>query len=186
MNTQLRLGRKQMEYTHSAYDIYVIKLSGVPIFAGCTGSDYCQAHDDKHILHSGLFTTFYFFANQSFEGSMIKTILFDDLQINFLVDEANKVMIAVNHPISVENIHIRKQLEYAHKTLIEKYHYLIESETSPNEYDFDSYKQDLVEIGLVPENLISILSKQASVGDVLHNKLKIPEITWDSDIDPTN
>ena len=110
-----------------AYDIYLLRLSGVPIFAGCTGSDYCTEHMNNHELHSAFLSAIYSFSKEVSVGNPLKSIVFDTIQINIKVDEPNDLMIAVVHPRGVEPDKIRQQIDAAHDLFLEKYKKKMES-----------------------------------------------------------
>ena len=60
----------------SIYDIYIVETSGIPIFAGCTATDYCKLHMDQHELQSGFLATMYNFSKETFKGSTFANYLF--------------------------------------------------------------------------------------------------------------
>jgi hypothetical protein len=153
-----------------AYDIYVIKTSGVPIFAGCTMTEYCQAHNDEHMMHSGLFMAIYALSKESFIDSTIRTIMFDKVQINFKFNIQKKFFIALIHSSKVESTSIITQLNHVHKVFTEKYSGWLDKAESPTRL-FEQFKSELKEYGIVP-NLGSMLSVQMGFKDVISKNLK--------------
>ncbi|WP_371802241.1 hypothetical protein [Candidatus Lokiarchaeum ossiferum] len=82
---------------NNLYDFYVIRLNGLPIFAGCSGTDYCQGHVAQHQLHAGFFSALYAFANEAFQDVRLETIYFDKIQMNLLISESDNIMIIFVH-----------------------------------------------------------------------------------------
>ncbi len=162
-----------MEYTNYAYDLYLIKTSGVPIFAGCCASAYCIDNPKEHMLHSGLLIALYSYSKQSFVHSTLKTITFDDRQINFNIDEEKGVMIVMIHPYHVEQFEIQTQLDKAYAVFLNDFEHLLKEDVY-DESLFEQYKAELLKIGIIPEDIHSILDAQLSAEEMILKKLHIP------------
>ncbi len=143
------------------YDLYVLNMSGLPIFAGCTGSEYCKNHLDQHELHSCFFSAIYAFSKESFKETVLRTISFDKLQINFLVDEPNDVQVIFVHPQSAKRAKVIKHLKIAHDLYLQKY----KARLPPNEVNealFTEFKKDLMANKIIPTiDIIATSSMQA-------------------------
>ncbi len=94
------------------FDIYILKTSGIPLMTGCTMTDFCKARMKHHELQSGFFGALFSFSQELFADEHIQSIIFENFQINFLIDPFTEIMFIVVHPITahVETIQ-RKLLE---------------------------------------------------------------------------
>ncbi len=152
--------KMQAQKSSSVYDIYVIKTSGVPLFAGCTGSDYCKLHLDQHELQSGFIAAIYSFSREVFKTSDIKTILYEDIQLNFKTDEEHGLIFVFVHPISAPQETIKMQLEAAYRRFVERYRDYL-AEDIIDEEIFESFQKDLNTLGITPhEQLMSVKEMQ--------------------------
>ncbi len=158
------------------YDLYVIKSSGIPLFAGCTQSDYCKLHMDQHELQAGFIAALYSFSKETFTTSRLKTILYDDIQLNFKVDEDKGLIFVFVHPVDADRAKITQLLEKAHHRFIERYRDVL-SDDLVNDELFRSFLQDLREIGVVKdENLAS--TKMMQLPQDHHAKKKPTLWSW--------
>ena len=57
------------------YDIFILKGSGLPLLAGCTGSEYCMMHADNHELQAGFLTALFSFSKEAFNSEILNKIL---------------------------------------------------------------------------------------------------------------
>jgi hypothetical protein len=141
-----------------AYDIYLLRLSGVPIFAGCTGSDYCTEHMNNHELQSAFLSAIYSFSKGISAGNPLRSVVFQTMQINIKVDEPNDLMIAVVHSKEVEPDKIREQIDAAHKLFLEKYKRKMDSSVPLNEEQlFRQFEKDLRDRKIVHKTSVQIL-----------------------------
>jgi hypothetical protein len=156
-----------------AYDIYLLRLSGVPIFAGCTGSDYCTEHINNHEMHGAFLSAIYTFSKGVSTGTTLKSIVLDTIQINIKVDEPNDLMIALVHPKEVDAGKIRLQMEAAHDLFLRKYKTRFEQGDSINEEQvFREFERDLREEKIIHKSFLrSVLGDVAKPMQMLKNKL---------------
>ena len=82
----------------SIYDIYVVEKSGIPLFAGCTASDYCKLHMDQHELQSGFLAAMYNFSKETFKDSTLRTINLDDITISMRSESEEGIILVFIHP----------------------------------------------------------------------------------------
>ena len=64
----------------SAYDVYVLKTSGVPLVSGCTGSKYCMEHAGQHELQSGFLAALNSFSQEAFDNENIRVLEMENIQ----------------------------------------------------------------------------------------------------------
>ncbi len=158
--------------SETIYDIYVLKTSGIPIFAGCTGTSYCQGHRDQHELHAGFFSALYMFSKENHIGSGLDSILFKDIQINFKIDEDADIILALVHPRGVDERTAHKHVDTAFDILMKRYIQKIDIHT-PNPSFFSSYRRDLFDAGITSrENLVQTGAMQLDRESVLKRWLK--------------
>jgi hypothetical protein len=156
-----------------AYDIYVLRLSGVPIFAGCTGSDYCTEHVKNHETHSAFLSAIYSFSKGLSADNRLKSIVFDTIQINMRVDERNDLMIVLVHPKEVAPEKIRQQIEAAHDLFLEKYKRRFERDASlSGEQIFKKFEKDLRERNILQRKFArSVLDEIATPMQTVRSRL---------------
>jgi hypothetical protein len=156
-----------------AYDIYILRLSGVPIFAGCTGSDYCTEHTENHETHSAFLSAIYSFSKALSARNPLKSIILDTIQINIKVDELNDLMIALVHPKEVKLEKIRQQMDAAHDLFLEKYKKRIEKDDSFNdEQIFREFEKDLKDRKIIHKTFVrSVLDDVAKPMQMLKDRL---------------
>ena len=156
-----------MSKDYDLYDLYVLKSYGIPIFAGCTGSDYCKGHHKQHELHVGFFSAIYSFSKESFVDTTIHSIIFDKIQINFEIDEETNIIIIFEHPCFVETDLIRNYLTKAMNIFLENYIEQLTDGVIRNDL-FKQYQQDLQRIGVLPNRKLHDTSEmQKKLRDLL-------------------
>ncbi len=147
--------KKMQSQDTSLYDIYVIKKSGLPLFAGCTQSDYCKLHMDQHELQAGFMAALYSFSKETFTSSELKTILYDDIQLNFKVNDEKGLIFVFVHPVDADREIIYQMLEKTRSRFVDRYKAVLDDDLI-NEEIFESFRQDLLDIGIMKdENLTS-------------------------------
>ena len=135
-------------FENSICDIFLLYTSGIPIFAGCTGSEYCMNHYESHELHAGFFSAIYNFSRETGIGSNLQSIIFDDIQLNFKIDELEKVMLVFVHMKTAKLRIIQKQLDYALGIFLKKYKPILRKHYIEREL-FVEFMNDLKEKGIV-------------------------------------
>ncbi|MHA2099695.1 MAG: hypothetical protein ACW99A_13545 [Candidatus Kariarchaeaceae archaeon] len=132
----------------SIYDMYVFDNSGIPIFAGCTTSDYCMQHAEQHPLHTGFMAAMQSFGKEVFSGNL-QQLKFPNVKLNFK-NMGDFTLVMVN-PDSVDDDLIQDKLVQASNLFKEKYENRVEifriSEELALEFNDDMYK-----IGLLPKD----------------------------------
>ncbi|MHA1372319.1 MAG: hypothetical protein ACTSWN_08800 [Promethearchaeota archaeon] len=152
------------------YDLYIIKISGIPIIAGCTGSDYCRLHSEQHELHAGFFSAMLAFSKEAFKGTIIKLIEFDKIQLNLLINEDRDFFIVFVHPSNVNKRKVRKHLFVAENLLLEKFPDLVSGMISDGEM-IEAYKDELRKKKILPSNrsLKNLWGMQKAWEDLIKN-----------------
>ncbi len=135
-----------------ADDVLILKTSGIPLFSRCYGGKTCKLHPD-HALQSGFLAAMYSFAKESFSQSGIKSVVFDDLKLDFKVDEEKELIIVFANPIEEDSEKVKKQLEDTYKRFIEKHGHNIDSLAIDNSA-YVSFDQDLLELDVVPRKSV--------------------------------
>lgn len=135
-----------------ADDVIILKTSGVPLFSRCYGGKTCRLHPD-HALQSGFLAALYSFAKESFSQSGIKSVLFQDLKLDFKVDEDNDLIIVFANPIEEDNQLIAKQLEATYNLFLEKYVDKINT-LAIDTNTFVDFDQDLLALDVVPRKSV--------------------------------
>ena len=141
----------------SLYDIYILKTSGIPLFAGCTATDYCMRHMDQHELQSGFLAAIHSFSKETFTEENLRQILYNDIKISFKSND--EIIMAFVHPIDYKNKKIEKDLEKAWKRFHEKYRDSI-NESLIEEKFFDDFREDLRDLGIIPDKIVSVKEAQ--------------------------
>ncbi|MHA1440920.1 MAG: hypothetical protein ACTSPK_03510 [Candidatus Heimdallarchaeota archaeon] len=135
-----------------ADDVLILKTSGIPLFSRCYGGKTCKLHPD-HALQSGFLAAMYSFAKESFSQSGIKSVVFDDLKLDFKVDEENELIIVFANPIEEDSEKVKQQLEDTYKRFIEKHGNNLDSLAIDNSA-YISFDQDLLELDVVPRKSV--------------------------------
>lgn len=138
----------QEEVELSIYDMYVMNNSGIPVFAGCTTSDYCAKHADQHPLHTGFIAALQSFGKEVFSGAL-QNLSFPDVKLNFKAI-GDHTLVFVN-PISADDDMIQEKLNQAAKVFKDKY----EKKIKPyyvSDKQFQDFNEDMYKIGLLPKN----------------------------------
>ncbi|MHA2029032.1 MAG: hypothetical protein ACXAC2_08555 [Candidatus Kariarchaeaceae archaeon] len=138
----------QEDTSLSIYDMYVIDDSGIPIFAGCTTSDYCMQHSDQHPLHTGFITAIQSFGKEVFSGDL-QNLRFPNVKIN-LKTVGNYSFVFVNPETSDEDL-IQNKLDQVAKVFKEKYEKNVKSFYQSDE-QFRNFNEDMYKLGLVPKD----------------------------------
>ena len=139
----------------AVYDIYIYKSSGELLLAGCTGTDYCNRHDNVHELHTGFMAAMNIFIKEVFAEEP-KTLLLSNIQINMKTEKG--ICIAMVHPITTSNELIVKVLTLTLKKFTEMFGVKLDK-YSTNEI-FDRFHPVLVELGLIQAKLENTLEGQ--------------------------
>ncbi|OLS25254.1 MAG: hypothetical protein HeimC2_19300 [Candidatus Heimdallarchaeota archaeon LC_2] len=130
----------------SIYDMYVLNNSGLPVFAGCTLSDFCLAHADQHPLHTGFLAALLSFGNEVFSGNL-QNLKFPTVNVN-MKTVGDYTFVFVNPKDVYENF-IKSKLDEFAKVFREKYENEIAEGYVTNE-QFENFQQDMIELGLIP------------------------------------
>jgi hypothetical protein len=145
-------------YDNSAYDIYLLQSSGLPLLAGCTGSDYCKKHGDQHDLHTGFISALNSFSQEVFTDTP-KTILYDQIQIN--IKSMFDITIVTVHPIKVKTSEINNQLDFILSKFHEKYG---EISKMPDVEIFEEFRPIIDSIGMSTGTIMNTIPLQQENG----------------------
>lgn len=138
----------QEEMEFPIYDMYVLDTSGIPIFAGCTTSDYCMAHADQHPLHTGFMSAIQSFGKEVFSGNL-QQLTFPDIKLNFkTMGDFTFVMV---NPDTVDDDLVRDKLNQALDVFKDKYENRVEVFRVSEELQYE-FNDDMYKIGLLPKD----------------------------------
>lgn len=155
------------------YDIILLRTTGTTIFAGCMGSDYCRTHNTQHELLSGFLSAIFHFSKEALSDAMIRNINYDDIQVNFGIDEDNGFILSYIHAGDEDASKIRGDIQLSMDLIRDKY--LDKIDKYRKNYSlFEEFKADLVDIGIVCERLEDA-SKHMQLKE--EHKTKLPLIS---------
>ncbi|MDH5402240.1 MAG: hypothetical protein OEY49_07095 [Candidatus Heimdallarchaeota archaeon] len=132
------------------YDLYVMNNSGLPVFAGCTVSDFCMSHAEQHPLHTGFIAALQSFGREVFSGD-IQNLNFPNVKLN-LKTSGEYTVVFVN-PQSVDNDIINTKLEQVSDLFTKKYEKNIKS-YAITEKQYTDFVNDVINLGLIPKDRI--------------------------------
>ena len=158
---------------NAIYDIYLMNLSGISIFSGCTGTEYCQAHQGQHELHTGFFSAIHSFSKEAFQESDMKSMDMGKIQLNFKINYEKGIMLVLVSPDYVKKKNIKKQLDVTMKTYLNGYADKIEQNTMNDEL-FKAIMKDLNQQGILhTEDVIPVSKIQMSFDKVANKVTKM-------------
>ncbi len=142
------------------YDVYVLRTTGIPIFAGCTATDYCIMRMDQHELHSAFLAAMYNFSKESFSDTDIQTIVYGDIVLNFALSPSDNFMMIFFHQNidEIDSESIRAKLRKAMDIFMNKYAPQIGEHESGDDL-FEDFKTDLQNLQVLPSPKLMDLSK---------------------------
>lgn len=154
-----------------ADDVFILQTSGVPLFAKCYGGDYCKLHPD-HALQTGFLAAMYSFAEESFGQDELKSVVFNDIRLDFKIDKEKEIIIVFANPLGTEKVEDR--LNHAMKVFLEKYGSKIG--VVIKEDMFQAFEQDLLNLNVVRSQAMGDISprmkKEKSLWARLKNRFK--------------
>jgi hypothetical protein len=156
------------------YDIYILRNSGIKLLAGCTGSTFCKSHVESHDLHTGFLAAINSFSKETFATSNLRTILYDDVQVNFLNDSKNGLIFVFIHPINVSKDEIQEQLLKTSQKFAEKYKDILKNDFI-DDNSFLGFEQELISMGILSEDIRAIM---AGIQDVKTQKKEKKRRFW--------
>lgn len=146
-------------------DIFVLQTSGIPLFARCYGGDFCKLHPD-HALQTGFLAAMYSFSQESFGQTDLKSVVFNDIRLDFKIDKEKEVIMVFANPLGAEKI--SSQLDQAMSLFLEKYGskigIVIKEDT------FEGFEEDLLKLNVVNKQSmgdIPLKGRKSLVGRVL-------------------
>ncbi len=145
----------------SIYDMYVLEDSGIPIFAGCTTSDYCIQHVEQHPLHTGFMAAMQSFGVEVFSGNL-QQLTFPNIKLNFKT-QGVYTFVMVN-PDWVDDDLVQDKLESVAKLFKDKYENKVESYLISDKL-YQEFYDDMIEIGLLPKDRLQS-TKHYFISDV--------------------
>ena len=154
-----------------ADDVFILQTSGVPLFAKCYGGDYCKLHPD-HALQTGFLAAMYSFAEESFGQDELKSVVFNDIRLDFKIDKEKEVIMVFANPLGTENVEAR--LDQAMKVFLEKYGPKIG--TIIRDDTFQGFESDLLDLEIVNSpamgSLAPAMKKEKSLWARLKNRFR--------------
>lgn len=132
------------------FDIYVLAEGGIPVFAGCSTSDYCASHEGQHPLHAGFIHAIQNFGNEVF-SSGIRDLKFDSVKLNF--KSTGQYTIVFVNPLSTSDRYIHEKLEEVSELFMHKYEDKVQTHLLSDEL-YHEFMDDIVGIGLIAKDRI--------------------------------
>lgn len=150
-----------------ADDVFILQTSGVPLFAKCYGGNYCKLHPD-HALQTGFLAAMYSFAEESFGQDELKSVVFNDIRLDFKIDKEKEVIMVFANPLGTERIEDR--LNQAMATFLEKYGSRIGDIVK--EDTFQEFEQDLLELNVVKSQAMGDIAPKMNKRKSLWQRIK--------------
>jgi len=132
----------------NTYDMYVLDNGGIPLFAGCTISDYCKEHMEEHPLHTGFIAAIRSFGNEVFSGYPEK-LNFGHLKLTFKNEE--KYTIVFVNPETADDVLIKTKINLLSDMFKKKYEKNIEYFYVSDEQT-DAFVTDMMNLGILPKD----------------------------------
>ncbi|MHA2203436.1 MAG: hypothetical protein ACW991_07080 [Candidatus Hodarchaeales archaeon] len=136
-----------------ADDVFILQTSGVPLFAKCYGGDYCKLHPD-HALQTGFLAAMYSFAEESFGQDELKSVVFNDIRLDFKIDREKEIIMVFANPLGTEKVEDR--LNQAMNVFLEKYGSRIGAIVK--EDTFKEFEGDLLTLNIVRSKAMGDIS----------------------------
>lgn len=130
------------------YDLYVMNNSGLPVFAGCTVSDYCMAHTDQHPLHTGFIAALLSFGKEVFSGEL-EHLKFPHINVN--MRSVGEYTIVFVNPENADAALIQDKLDEVATLFKDKYEKQL-NEAYVTQKQYDDFVQDAIDLGLIPKD----------------------------------
>ena len=143
---------------NAIYDIYLMNLSGISIFSGCTGTEYCKVHKGQHELHTGFFSAIHSFSKEAFLESKMESMDMGNVQLNFKIDYERGIMLVLVSPSDGKKKKIKKQLEDIMETYLTGYADKVK-QNSMNEELFKAIMQELNQRGILHTGKVKHVGK---------------------------
>ena len=150
-----------------ADDVFILQTSGVPLFAKCYGGDYCKLHPD-HALQTGFLAAMYSFAEESFGQDELKSVVFNDIRLDFKIDKEKEIIMVFANPLGTKNVEDR--LEQAMKVFLEKYGSKIG--TIIKDDTFQEFETDLLNLDIVRRPAMGTIASPMKKKKSLWSRLK--------------
>lgn len=133
-----------------AYDVYLFKTNGLPLLAGCTGSDYCMNHLPNHELHTAFMAALQSFSRESFSDNTVQTVMMQDFQLNMVLNPKNELIFGAVHSSGLDTNKIRELITKGSDLFIKKYEKELVHDILPQQ-TFDKFTEELLKLELIPE-----------------------------------
>jgi hypothetical protein len=140
------------------YDVYLMNLNGLSVFSGCTGTAYCKAHSGQHALHTGFFSAMHSFSKEAFQESLMKSMDFGNVQLNFKIDYERGLMLILVSPETVKKKIVNDQLNTIMELYLTKYADKVEANVT-NDTLFQSLLVELKQLGIIHTEHLKPLNK---------------------------
>lgn len=150
-----------------ADDVFILQTSGVPLFAKCYGGDYCKLHPD-HALQTGFLAAMYSFAEESFGQDELKSVVFNDIRLDFKLNKEKEIIMVFANPLGTEMVENR--LNQAMKVFLEKYGSKIG--IIIKEDMFQEFESDLLDLDIVRSQAMGNISPRMKKEKSLWARLK--------------
>ena len=149
-----------------ADDVFILQTSGVPLFAKCYGGNYCKLHPD-HALQTGFLAAMYSFAEESFGQDELKSVVFNDIRLDFKIDKEKEIIMVFANPLGTEKV--EERLNQAMKIFLEKYG--SEIGVIIKEDMFQEFESDLHDLDIVRSQSMGDISPKMKKGKSLWKRL---------------
>ena len=149
-----------------ADDVFVLQTSGVPLFAKCYGGNYCKLHPD-HALQTGFLAAMYSFAEESFGQDELKSVVFNEIRLDFKIDREKEIIMVFANPLGTEKV--EERLNHAMKVFLEKFGSKIGAIVQ--EDTFQEFQSDLLDLNIVRSPAMGDISPKMKEGKSLWKRL---------------
>ncbi len=150
-----------------ADDVFILQTSGVPLFAKCYGGNYCKMHPD-HALQTGFLAAMYSFAEESFGQDELKSVVFNDIRLDFKIDKEKEIIMVFANPLGTEKV--EERMNQAMATFLEKYGSRISDIVI--EDTFQEFEQDLLDLNVVQRKAMGDISPKLGKKKSLWSRIK--------------
>ena len=139
-------------------DVYLLKTSGLPLLAGCTGTDFCKTHMEQHILTSGLLAAVHSFSQETFQSSTLHSINYNNIRISFMFDK--DIILSFVTSSDSNNRRIKRDLTKTWNRFQEKYGDFVRSDVPFDDAHFLGFSRDLIDLGVIGNEMNSAMGAQ--------------------------
>ncbi len=139
-----------MAYTSPVKFIFLVRGTGVPLFAASTESDGTKGVSDQASMQCGFLVAIQNFALDAFNQTRVRLIQMDDLKIHLETDSQLDLTLAVVLNAAGDDATIQFQMRDIFAMIRRKYAWILTSGARADPNFFHEFSRDLVKVGLIP------------------------------------